>query len=202
VQAWKLEVQASVIFSEFFNNKGAVLKLANSLFEENRAVIGRESSQKRELAELKKEIEGIKTKIDKLLELRLAEEIDKEDYSRKREELNTLNSQAEKRIAEILNCQDKKDDIEARVRAMKEVIDGENNYDFTRIPEGLIDAFVEKIVVHEDYLEWHLKFDGTTSLNLSCVGQKRNAHVIMKNGTTPISMQQHRLLSLTRSDMS
>ena len=200
VQAWKLEVQASVIFSEFFKNKGAVLKLANSLFEENRAVIGRESSQKRELAELNREMDGIKAKIDKLLELRLAEEINQEDYSRKREELNTLNSQAEKRIAEILSCQDKENDIEARVRAMKEVIDGEIDYDFTRIPEGLIEAFVEKIVVHEDYLEWHLKFDGTASLKLSCIGQQRSAKVVSIDETTPNSMQQHRLQSSTESN--
>ncbi len=200
VQAWKLEVQASVIFADFFNNKGAVLKLANSLFEENKQVIGKESNQKKELAKLNKEIDGIKAKIDKLLDLRLSDEIDQEDYSRKREELNALYTQSEERITEILNCQDIEDDIEARVRAMKEVIEGERDFDFSRIPEEIIDAFVEKIVVHEDYLEWHLKFDKTTSLKLSCIGQKKNAEVVSIDETTPISVQQHRLQSHTRSN--
>lgn len=198
VQAWKLEVQASVIFADFFNNKGAVLKLANSLFEENKQVIGKESNQKKELAKLNKEIDGIKAKIDKLLDLRLSDEIDQEDYSRKREELNALYTQSEERISEILNCQDIEDDIEARVRAMKEVIEGERDFDFSRIPEEIIDAFVEKIVVHEDYLEWHLKFDKTTSLKLSCIGQKKNAEVVSIDETTPISVHQHRLQSSTR----
>lgn len=83
---------------------------------------------------------------------------------------------------------------------MKEVIDGEKDYDFSRIPEEIIEAFVEKIVVHEDYLEWHLKFDETTSLKLSCIGQKKNAQVVSKEESNSISLHQHRLQSLSRSN--
>ena len=202
VQGWKLEVQASVIFSEFFNNKSAVLKLANDLFEANSIVIGKKDKEEKELSKLNDEITALQKKIDKLLDLRLSGEIDRDDYSRKREELDSLISMAQERVEEISKCQDIEESIEARIRAMKAVIDGKEEYDFERVPEEIIDVFVEKIVVYEDYLEWHLRFDNDTRLKMSCIGQKRNAKVITKDETTQNCLHQHRLQSRTRSNIT
>lgn len=196
VQQWKLEAQASVIFAQFFNDKEAVLKLANSMFEANGIVIGKKATEEKELKKLNKEIEKTQEKISKLLDLRLADEIDRDDYALKREELDKLIAQAEEKIKEITRYQQIEDNIESRVLAMKEIVEGQKDYDFSIIPEDIINVFVEKIVVYEDHLEWYLYFDETTKLKMSCEGQKRNHKVICEPETTPDGETQDRLLSL------
>ena len=198
VQAWKLEVQAALIFSQFFKNKEAVLRFANEMFEENGVVIGKKKSEEQELKRLEAEIEKAQKKIDKLLDLRLSEEIDRDDYARKRGELDKLIEQYKERISKISKYQEIEDTIEARVRIMKEIVEGQGEYDFTRVPEDIIRVFVDKIVVYEDYIEWHLIFDETTRLKLSCEGQKRNHKINMEAVTTPKSPTQDRLQSSTR----
>ncbi len=200
VQAWKLEAQASVIFAQFFNNKQAILRVANAMFESNGIVEGKKNSEEKELKRLNQQIDKAQSKIDKLLDLRLSEEIDRDDYARKREELDKLIAQAQEKIAQISKYQAVEDSIEARVNAMKEVIEGQKEYDFTRIPEDIIRAFVDKIVVYEDYLEWHLIFDETTQMRLSCTGQKRNHEVVFLPDTPLNSGPQHRLQSSTESN--
>ena len=172
------------------------------MFEENSFIIGKEINNKKELSKLNAQKEEIQKKVNKLLDLRLSDEIDQTDYLRKRDELNALELRVQEKISEITNCQSKENSIEARVRAMKEVMDGKKEYDFSRIPEEIIEAFVDKIVVHEDYLEWHLKFEEPTKLKMSCIGQKKNAKVIFNGETTSNSVQQHRLQSSTRLNKS
>ena len=128
----------------------------------------------------------------------MSEEIDRDDYARKREELDKLIAQANEKIAQISKYQAMEDSIEARVNAMREVIEGQKEYNFTKITEDIIRAFVDKIVVYEDYLEWHLIFDETTQMRLSCTGQKRNHEVVFLPDTPLNSGPQHRLLSSTR----
>ena len=160
----------------------------------------KKTGEEKELKRLNQQIEKAQSKIDKLLDLRLSEEIDRDDYARKREELDKLIAQAQEKIAQISKYQAMEDSIEARVNAMKEVIEGQKEYDFTRIPEDIIRAFVDKIVVYEDYLEWHLILDETTQMRLSCTGQKRNHEVVFLPDTPLNSEPQHRLQSSTRAD--
>ena len=80
------------------------------------------------------EIEKAQKKIDKLLDLRLSEEIDRDDYARKRGELDQLIKLSKERISKISRYQEIEDTIEARVRIMKEIVEGQGEYDFTRVP--------------------------------------------------------------------
>jgi len=60
------------------------------------------------------------------------------------------------------------------------IIEDKKNYDFDHIPEEVIDAFVDKIIVHKDYFEWHLFFDDTTMMKVAIEGNKRNHDITCK----------------------
>lgn len=58
----------------------------------------------------------------------------------------------------------------------------------------MIDAFVDKIVVHKDYFEWHLFFDDTAMMKVAVEGNKRNHDISCEtaldvNGSTKCSKQ-------------
>ena len=60
---------------------------------------------------------------------------------------------------------------------------------FRNIPDEIVDAFVDKIVVHKDYFEWHLFFDDTTMMKVKIDGNKRNHDIFCEtaldvNGST------------------
>ncbi len=184
VQDWKLEVQAAVIFDQFFNNKKAVLEYANDMFEAKRSVIGKQEKKERELEKLNQEVEKTEKAIDKLLDLRLADEITRDEYSKKRGELEKLVEQCNQKIEELSRYQDVEDGIEDRIRIMKDILEGNSDYDFSKIPTEVIDAFVEKIVVHEDYFEWHMCYDKNTSLKMSIDGNKKHHEVVWSLNTT------------------
>ena len=179
VQGWKLEVQAAVIFEQFFRNKKAVLKFANEMLDAKTFITGKQEGKEKELERLQNEIARIEKSISKLLDLRLADEISRDDYSKKRMEMDKLIEETNRKIEELSNYREIEDSIDERVRIMKDVLDGSEEYDFSCIPEEIIDAFVEKIVVHTDYMEWHLVFDENTSLKMSIHGNKKHHDVEM-----------------------
>lgn len=185
VQDWKLEVQAAVIFDQFFNDKKAVLKFANELFDAKSCIIGKKESKEAELEKLYQEIDKTEKIIDKLLDLRLADEITREEYAKKRGDLEKLVDQCNAKIEEISKYEEAEDGIEERVRLIKDRLEGNAGYDYSRIPPEVIDAFVEKIVVYEEYIEWHLYFDKGRGLKMSIKGNKKHHEVSWEVNTTP-----------------
>lgn len=199
VQGWKLEVQAAMIFAQFFENKKNVLRYANELFEANCKMIGRKSSEEEHLEKINQEIDQIKIKIDKLLELRLADEISRDEYAKKHDELDHLIERANERKEEIQRCQELGHVIEERVQALKAFIDKEDELSFGKIPEEIIEAFVDKIVVFPDHIEWHLNFNPDKVLKMSIKGNKKHHKLLMESENETRSMQKDRLPLLSRT---
>ena len=154
------------------------------MFEAKRSVIGKQEKKKRELEKLNQEVEKTEKAIDKFLDLRLADEITRDEYTKKRGELEKLVEQCNQKIEELSRYQDVEDGIEDRIRIMKDILEGNSDYDFSKIPTEVIDAFVEKIVVHEDYFEWHMCYDKNTSLKMSIDGNKKHHEVVWSLNTT------------------
>lgn len=68
------------------------------------------------------------------------------------------------------------------------------------IPESVIDAYVEKIVVFEDHFEWYLRFGGNDSLKCRVNGKKdANSEVIFGDSPSSLTeLEKHRLLLKSR----
>lgn len=63
------------------------------------------------------------------------------------------------------------------------------------IPESVIDAYVEKIVVFEDHFEWYLRFGGNDPLKCHVNGKEdANPEVIFGDSSSSLTeLEKHRL---------
>lgn len=183
VQDWKLDVMAATIFKQFFENPQAVIKYANELLEAKTDVLSKQQEKENEIERIRIEMDKIEKKIGNLLDLRLSEDISRDEYVDKRAELEKLLAEANKKIDELENYQAIEESIEDRASKIKSIIENKGKYEFAHIPDEVIDAFVDKIVVHKDFFEWHMFFDNYSMMKVEINGNKRNHDIICE--TTP-----------------
>ena len=114
-------------------------------------VLSKQQEKENEIKQIRIEMEKIEKKIGNLLDLRLSEDISRDEYVAKRAELEKLLAESNKKIDELENYQEIEDGIEERAKMIKEIIEDKRKYDITHISDEIVDAFVDKIVVHKDY---------------------------------------------------
>ena len=89
-------------------------------------------------------------------------ELTAEEYKEVRAQAEAKRNAAKKQKDALLppTTEDNVDlDWKKRLEILKSALDEYKELDEDRdIPEEIIDAFVEKIIVHEDCTEWHLRF--------------------------------------------
>lgn len=85
--------------------------------------------------------------------------ISKEDYASKKEALERERRDLEVKITNCKNkSQNTSDTIKDRVTEIKKIIKDNLDYKRGTLNDELIDTFIDKIVVHNDKLEWHLNY--------------------------------------------
>ncbi len=163
IAGWKLQMMAKHIFNNYLSDKQEVLALAESLLEkhigdkevieDNSAIISQKSA---ELAKLQK-------RLDNLIEMRSDGEISRDVFRTKKTEVEErmvilqkeLDELAPKEeVEEVLNYEEK---ITILRYALEQYTDFSNEYG-KDIPEEVIEAFVEKIVVSKNNFDWYLRF--------------------------------------------
>lgn len=158
VQDWKLELMAKLIFQSLWSDKSNVISIANQLLKESM----REMSQvdnSAEIHRLNNTLERHKRSIDNLLDMRLAEEIDKDSYQRKRKELCEKVEEVELQIRSLESANDiSEDDITKRIKAIQLAMEQDFDFEGHNVPEEIIEAFVKKVTVYKDSFVWELNF--------------------------------------------
>jgi hypothetical protein len=177
VPRWKLEMMACMIFRQFWQDKGTVLKIADELLEQN-IQFEMENSKVDQLKEIEAHKKRIERKLENLLDLRLSDEITKEEYSTKKKSLEDNIAELNDKISnleseEIIT----EEQLDSKVEVLKYAL--ENNFDFDtyHIPDNVIDGFVKKVIVHKDYFEWHLNFLDDDGINCLATGTRAHPRV-------------------------
>ena len=179
VQEWKLQLMAETIFEMFWNNKQEVIKIANDLLEDSINNSAEVDENYDLLVSLENKIKKVKNKLDNLVELRISEEITRDYFLEKREELDRQIQSYQDQIEEINKKDEKlsKNDLQEKLQVLKYGLEKDFQFDKYHIPDSIIDAFVKKIVVHKDYFEWHLVFDNDNSTRCLVKGTAWNPTV-------------------------
>ena len=60
------------------------------------------------------------------------------------------------------------DSVEKRIEILKYAMDKNFTYDSYNLPDPIIDAFVNKVVVHKDKYEWYLNVLDKSDINMLC----------------------------------
>ena len=191
IPEWKLDVMAKVVFEQFCHDKRKIISIANQLLEKH--LNGEDSEYDDEIKKLEGKIERCCNKLDNLLDLRIEGEIDKVKYTERKEKITKELEIHKKQLTNLLDKGiDTKEDFEKKLEALKQMLDMNMDFDTNRIPECILDAFVDEIVVYKDRFVWKLNFDEVITCLAGGTAKRPEAKII----ENPYSgEQQHRLLS-------
>lgn len=194
VPRWKLEVMADMIFQKFWNDREGVLAIANEMLdncyenEHDNEALDRKH-------DLEDKMESWNRRYNNLLDMRMAGEIEKDRYDEKREQI----LKEQQRLKEQLEMIDEEigisDDIyQDKVEILKYGLEQNFNFSTKHIPEEVIDAFVQEIIVCKDGFIWKLNLTPDDDLKLQVDGRTNN-YTVTQTELSSDGAQQRRLLS-------
>lgn len=163
---WKLEMMAVRIFNEYISNTGKVVSLARKVLEDHYSDDESTDSIKRmesDITNKESEIERLNRKYDSYIEMRSEGVLTKEKFLEKtvglkdrvnslKEEVKTLKEKTQnaKPIANFDVINDLKKQLDNYIDTVYE----------DEVPECLLEAFIERVIVCEDHIEWYLRTTG------------------------------------------
>lgn len=184
VSRWKLEAMALYIFKNLSINKEHIIEICMDEIEKH---INETSDNKSEekIKLLEKELEKMKRKVDNLIDMRSDGEISKEEFILKKHEYDDKIEEINNRLSEL--TQDEVvEDYATRMKMWKECLDKMLNFqDAEKIPEYIIDAMVDYILVDGDTFKWKLRFlpdDDDYNLKIKGTRERNSSITDAKSG--------------------
>ena len=168
VQEWKLQYMAEAIFRNLTQDIGNRKELYDRLIKRVEIDEHPEKKIKQRIDKLKLLVEKETLKLDKLIDNYLDQTIDLTMYDIFQKKLS---SRIEKYKIEINELEKKYESIQpldVRVENAKMSIRKLLDINYNGIDEKIIEEFIDKIIVHENYFEWKLNFmNDTIKLKIS-----------------------------------
>ena len=197
----KLEIIAAYILNKYINQKEEVLNLAKIIIKEHMNDSEEVEDNTAVITSLTSQLDKTKLKINALVQMRAEGEISKDLFLSNVKVLESTEAELQVKIAKLTlkeNVQPTKKWAE-KLEALSELLNNYTDFNIGRkIPDSVIEAFIKKIVVFPDHMEWHLRLSSDDEDPI-----KSEMHGNMKSGFTatlqrgsdaPFSTTQPRLL--------
>lgn len=163
---WKLKMMAVHIFKNYIADADKVLSLAYEMLEKHIA----DSEDEPDIATIieaqNKELEKWEKKLDNYIEMRADGEISKEVFFAKTGDINDRIAEIKKYLMSLQqdNSEVEERNYESLLETLKKELESYVDFESsTEIPDQILEAFIEKIVVHKDSFEWHLRIPTTNT---------------------------------------
>lgn len=175
IQEWKLNVMARALFEVIYTDKEQIINVINDLIDDTINENNNYEEIQSKINSYLKKIEKEKNKIDKLLEMYLSDMIEKENYIKKKKELEELIKDQNIAIDELRQKQDiSTETVADRIKNLKKNVLDNIRFDNENTISELVDSYIEKITIYNDRSEWILNYiDGI--INLDIKGQERSS---------------------------
>lgn len=155
IAGWKLQLMAKHIFRNYLKNKSRILAIANEMLEQNISDKITTEDNSDLIQQKNNEIAKLEKRMGNLITMRADGEISKEVFLSQKADIEIKVSELREQIAELTpyetNEEYESPDYEERITilryALERYIDFESDKD---VPESVVEAFVEKIVVNEN----------------------------------------------------
>ena len=191
VPGWKMRMMADWIFRSFWNSRNQVLDIATEMLEKH---IDDEINQDftEEIGVINKEIQKQKERLKNLVEMRMDGEISKDIFSDKKQEIEDRITRLESELREYAVDEiPETEDTQGRLKVLQGLMEKNFYFSGQEVPEEIVDAFVDSIIVHKDYFEWNLRL-AEKPVCCNVEGNKRESKVIHTERTF-VGDAQHRL---------
>lgn len=166
LKEWELQLMAREIFKILWSDKDNVLRIANSLLDMSMQPDPGENIDI-EIIDIKNKISAAKVKQDKLLELRLNEEISKELFQEKSNAIDVEISKYDDELTRLRKMANHQYvHIEDKIKALQEALEQGFDFDKYGVSDNAIEAFVDEIRVSDKSISWKLNIAGSA---INCV---------------------------------
>ena len=187
LQQWKLQMMASHLFYDYLEDTQAIIEFSEKLLQATANSVNEAmEANAEEIAEIDRKIQKLENRINGYSEMRADGDITREIFLKKKAECEAEISSLQKQRSDLLPDDFVEDafdaDYKEKLAILKKALEDCKDFDKERIiPDEVIDAFVVKIVAHEDGLDWYLRFKPDPEDPVKCHvdGDKR------KGGKTP-----------------
>lgn len=162
LQGWKLEMMAEHIFTRYIENADKVMNLSYTMLErhiadreelpDNTDVIQRKQS----------EVEKLMNKQANLIEMRADGDIDRDLFRSKKQEIEDRIAKLTEEI-EKLKPEEKQtstEDFSLKLLELKDRLKEYTGFQYSIIPESIVEAFIARIWVSKDEFRWYLRTGG------------------------------------------
>ncbi|SFQ10034.1 Site-specific DNA recombinase [Lachnospiraceae bacterium XBB1006] len=156
---WKLEVQADFVFKKLLSNKEAIYQEAMAMAQDVAEVKAPERNDKERLEQNQRQIEKFNRQLDNLVSMCADGDISREVFRSKKKKLEDqimnlekLNDECRQRILELEDTGAK----DRRIESLSEFIKMAAFDSRAKIPETVIDNFVDQIVYDHGVFIWYL----------------------------------------------
>ena len=166
IPSWKLQMMAYEVFHACLQDVDTVLELAQGMLEKHINDRADNKCDPVRETEIREEIEELKKRIDRCTELRIDNEISVDIYKRKKAEYEIRINDLRAELDEVSVSVDEDEEsfpVKDRVRLLTDglrAVITDDECDDIYIPEEIIEAFVDRIVVHENSVDWYLRCTG------------------------------------------
>lgn len=193
IAGWKLQFMAKHLFREFLKDTGRILNIAEEMLQKH-IQDKNEGEDNSEIIQRKQaELAKLENRLNNLISMRADGEIDKNQFQSIKSEIDTKIHTIQEQIVQLMPEENEADeelpDYDERITVLRYVLERYLNFDSDEdIPEPVIEAFVEKIVVREHSFDWYLLFSGNDNAPKSCnvTGNKKSSEIdIFKESETP-----------------
>lgn len=172
ISEWKLEAMALYIFKDFTFNKDRIIQFGMREIEKALRSVNN-NDNKEQINSLKNELDKYNKKIDNLIEMRTDGEISKEQFTAKKKDFEIEISRIENEIESISERQETIKNIPQLLSEFKANLTSILNEPIVdKVPEYIIDAMVEYILVDENKFTWKLRYP-SDKYYLSIDGSKK-----------------------------
>ena len=181
ISGWKLDAMAVMIFKSLVIQKDEIIEIVTSELKKH---LKDDDNNAQRISELRNKLDKYDKKFDNLIEMRTDGEISKEQFAEKkhkfeteisyiRTELETLEVDNQESISVV-------DSIKMLTMYIEELLD----YPIEeKVPEYIIDAMVEYILVDDTTFKWKLRYL-PESIITSITGTKKNHNVSIVDNST------------------
>lgn len=184
IPGWKLQMMANHLFRNYLKNTNRILSIAMSMLEKHIADKAITEDNTDIIQQKNNEISKLEKRLGNLISMRADGEIDKEQFLSMKADIEVQVHTLQEQIKELSPYESDEEyeepDYEKKITLLRYAL--ERYVDFSSdkdIPESVIEAFVEKIVVNEDSFDWYLRFTGGDNTPTKCnvKGRKNSAEI-------------------------
>lgn len=185
IPGWKLQFMAKHLFRDFLKNTDRILDIAEEMLEKHITDEETVEDNSELIGQKKEELAKLEKRLNNLISMRADGEIAKEQFLSMKADIDTQISSLQEQIGKLSPTErvtetDNLPDYEERITVLRYALERYTNFDSDEdIPEPVIEAFVDKIVVNANSFDWYLHFtDNDDEPKICNVAGNKKSHKI------------------------